>query len=151
MVHSGYVGHGDGKAGDGYLDVTWKIIKCVLLLDEVETIRLMSVLLSLLDEGTITSSTGKVVSAKNAIIIMTSNLGAKDAATKSIGFNEETFNHKAVDQAINNFFAPEFRNRLDGVVKFDSLAHESMKRIVKKFLRQVEGYVEGLGYRMEVD
>ena len=102
----------------------------------------MSVLLSLLDEGTITSYTGKVVSAKNAIIIMTSNLGAKDA-TKSIGFNEETFNHKAVEQAINNFFAPEFRNRLDGVVKFDSLAHESMKRIVKKFLRQVEGYVEG--------
>lgn len=142
----GYVGHGDGKAGDGLLISNLEDNpNCVLLLDEVEKAHpdLMSVLLSLLDEGTITSSTGKVVSAKNAIIIMTSNLGAKDAATKSIGFNEETFNHKAVDQAINNFFAPEFRNRLDGVVKFDSLAHESMKRIVKKFLRQVEGYVEG--------
>ena len=142
----GYVGHGDGKAGDGLLISNLEDNpNCVLLLDEVEKAHpdLMSVLLSLLDEGMITSSTGKVVSAKNAIIIMTSNLGAKDAAVKSIGFNEETFNHKAVDQAINNFFAPEFRNRLDGIVKFDALAPESMKRIVTKFLRQVEGYVEG--------
>ena len=142
----GYVGHGDGKAGDGLLISNLEDNpNCVLLLDEVEKAHpdLMSVLLSLLDEGMITSSTGKVVSAKNAIIIMTSNLGAKDAAVKSIGFNEETFNHKAVDQAINNFFAPEFRNRLDGVVKFDALEPSSMKRIVTKFLRQVEGYVEG--------
>jgi len=142
----GYVGHGDGKAGDGLLISNLEDNpNCVLLLDEVEKAHpdLMSVLLSLFDEGMITSSTGKVVSAKNAIIIMTSNLGAKDAAIKSIGFNEETFNHKAVEQAINNFFAPEFRNRLDGIVKFDALAPESMKRIVTKFLRQVEGYVEG--------
>ena len=142
----GYVGHGDGKAGDGLLISNLEDNpNCVLLLDEVEKAHpdLMSVLLSLLDEGMITSSTGKVVSAKNAIIIMTSNLGARDAAVKSIGFNEETFNNKAVDQAINNFFAPEFRNRLDGVVKFDALEPASMKRIVTKFLRQVEGYVEG--------
>ena len=142
----GYVGHGDGKAGDGLLISELEDNpNCVLLLDEVEKAHpdIMSVLLALLDEGTITSSTGKVVSAKNAVIILTSNLGAKDAAVKSIGFNEETFNHKAVDQAINNFFAPEFRNRLDGIVKFDALEPESMKRIVTKFLRQVEGYVEG--------
>ena len=142
----GYVGHGDGKAGDGLLISELEDNpNCVLLLDEVEKAHpdIMSVLLALLDEGTITSSTGKVVSAKNAVIILTSILGAKDAAVKSIGFNEETFNHKAVDQAINNFFAPEFRNRLDGIVKFDALEPESMKRIVTKFLRQVEGYVEG--------
>ena len=142
----GYVGHGDGKAGDGLLISELEDNpNCVLLLDEVEKAHpdIMSVLLSLLDEGTITSSTGKVVSAKNAVIILTSNLGARDAAVKSIGFNEETFNHKAVDTAINNFFAPEFRNRLDGIVKFDALEPASMKRIVTKFLRQVEGYVEG--------
>ena len=74
---------------------------------------------------------------------MTSNLGARDAAVKSIGFNEETYNAKAVDEAINNYFAPEFRNRLDGVVKFNSLKPENMARIVTKFLRQLEGYVEG--------
>ena len=142
----GYVGHGDGKAGDGLLiNHLEDNPNCVLLLDEVEKAHpdLMSVLLSLLDEGTITSSTGKVVSAKNAIVIMTSNLGARDAAVKSIGFNEETYNAKAVDDAVNNYFAPEFRNRLDGIVKFNSLTRNDMKRIVIKFLGELETYVEG--------
>ena len=141
----GYVGHGDGKAGDGLLIAQLEDNpNCVLLLDEVEKAHpdLMSVLLSLLDEGTITSSTGKVVSAKNAVIIMTSNLGARDAQTKSIGFNEETYNSKAVDDAINNYFAPEFRNRLDGIVKFNALSRNDMKRIVIKFLGDLEGYVD---------
>jgi ATP-dependent Clp protease ATP-binding subunit ClpA len=142
----GYVGHGDGKAGDGLLITQLEDNpNCVLLLDEVEKGHpdIMSVMLSLLDEGIITSSSGKKVSAKNAIIIMTSNLGAKDASIKSIGFNEETYNDSAVTEAINNFFAPEFRNRLDGVVRFNSLQPENMQRIVIKFLRQLEGYVEG--------
>lgn len=142
----GYVGHGDGKAGDGLLITNLEDTpNCVLLLDEVEKAHpdIMSVLLSLLDEGMITSSTGKKVSAKNAIIIMTSNLGARDAAIKSIGFSEETFNHKAIDQAINNFFAPEFRNRLDGIVKFDGLKSENMRQIVVKFLGELESYVSG--------
>ena len=142
----GYVGHGDGKAGDGLLiNQLEDNPNCVLLLDEVEKAHpdLMSVLLSLLDEGTITSSTGKIVSAKNAIVIMTSNLGARDAAVKSIGFNEETYNAKAVDDAVNNYFAPEFRNRLDGVVKFNALSRHDMKRIVIKFLGELETYVEG--------
>ena len=142
----GYIGHGDGKAGDGLLiNQLEDNPNCVLLLDEVEKAHpdLMSVLLSLLDEGTITSSTGKIVSAKNAIVIMTSNLGARDAAVKSIGFNEETYNAKAVDDAVNNYFAPEFRNRLDGVVKFNALSRHDMKRIVIKFLGELETYVEG--------
>ena len=142
----GYVGHGDGKAGDGLLITQLEDNpNCVLLLDEVEKGHpdIMSVMLSLLDEGIITSSSGKKVSAKNAIIIMTSNLGAKDASIKSIGFNEETYNDRAVTEAINNFFAPEFSNRLDGVIRFNSLQPENMQRIVIKFLRQLEGYVEG--------
>ena len=142
----GYVGHGDGKAGDGLLIGQLEDNpNCILLMDEVEKAHpdLMSVLLSLLDEGTLTSSTGKVVSAKNSIIIMTSNLGARDSAIKSIGFNEETYNAKAVDDAVKNYFAPEFRNRLDGVVKFNSLTRNDMKRIVIKFLGELETYVEG--------
>jgi ATP-dependent Clp protease ATP-binding subunit ClpA len=142
----GYVGHGDGKAGDGLLITQLEDNpNCILLLDEVEKAHpdIMSVMLSLLDEGIITSSTGKKVSAKNAIIIMTSNLGAKDAAIKKVGFNDETYNSTAVDEAVNNYFAPEFRNRLDGVVKFNALQPENMARIVTKFLRQLEGYVEG--------
>ena len=142
----GYVGHGDGKAGDGLLiNQLEDNPNCVLLLDEVEKAHpdLMGVLLNLLDEGTLTSSTGKVVSAKNSIVIMTSNLGARDAAVTSIGFNEETYNAKAVDDAVKNYFAPEFRNRLDGVVKFNSLTRIDMKRIVVKFLGELETYVEG--------
>ena len=142
----GYVGHGDGKAGDGLLiNQLEDNPNCVLLLDEVEKAHpdLMGVLLNLLDEGTLTSSTGKVVSAKNSIVIMTSNLGARDAAITSIGFNEETYNAKAVDDAVKNYFAPEFRNRLDGVVKFNSLSRNDMKRIVVKFLGELETYVEG--------
>jgi ATP-dependent Clp protease ATP-binding subunit ClpA len=144
----GYVGYGDGKAGDGLLITQLEDHpNCVLLLDEVEKAHpdIMSVLLSLLDEGVITSSTGKQVSAKNAIIILTSNLGAKDAQVKSIGFNEETFNHKAVDAAINQFFAPEFRNRLDGVIRFNALRAENMRQIVVKFLTELENYVSARG------
>ena len=142
----GYIGHGDGKAGDGLLIGQLEDNpNCVILLDEVEKAHpdLMSVFLNLLDEGTLTSSTGKIVSAKNAIIIMTSNLGARQAAIKSIGFNEEVYNSKAVDDAVNNYFAPEFRNRLDGVVKFNALTQHDMKRIVIKFLGELETYVEG--------
>ena len=139
----GYVGFADGKAGDGLLITQLEDNpNCVLLLDEVEKAHpdLMSVLLSLLDEGTITSSTGKIVNAKNAIIIMTSNLGARDASIKSIGFNEETYNHKAVDEAINNY-SPRIPNRLDGIVKFNSLSRENMNSIVIKFLNELESYV----------
>ena len=142
----GYVGHGDGKAGDGLLITELEDNpNCVLLLDEVEKAHpdIMTVLLALLDDGVITSSTGKKVSAKNAIIIMTSNLGAREGATKAIGFGEESFNSRAVDEAINTFFAPEFRNRLDGIVRFNSLKPENMRRIVNKFLHQIEGYVAG--------
>ena len=74
---------------------------------------------------------------------MTSNLGAREGQTKSIGFGDNEFNSKAVNEAINNFFAPEFRNRLDGIVQFESLGLDMMEKIVHKFLAQIEGYVEG--------
>jgi len=142
----GYVGHGDGKAGDGLLITALEDSpNCVLLLDEVEKAHpdIMTVLLALLDDGVITSSTGKKVSGKNAIIILTSNLGAREGSTKTIGFSGKEYNSRAVDEAINKFFAPEFRNRLDGIIRFNALKEENMLRIVEKFLRQVEGYVEG--------
>jgi ATP-dependent Clp protease ATP-binding subunit ClpA len=142
----GYVGHGDGKAGDGLLITALEDSpNCVLLLDEVEKAHpdIMTVLLALLDDGVITSSTGKKVSGKNAVIILTSNLGARESSTRAIGFGSSTYNSRAVDEAINKFFAPEFRNRLDGIVRFNALKEENMLRIVEKFLHQVEGYVEG--------
>jgi len=142
----GYVGHGDGKAGDGMLvNDLEDSPNCVLLLDEVEKAHpdIMSVLLSLMDDGVITGSTGKKVSGKNCIIILTSNLGAREREVKSIGFGAEPKNKSTVMQAVNNFFAPEFRNRLDGIIQFEALKPDMMLKIVKKFLAQVEGYVEG--------
>lgn len=142
----GYVGHGDGKAGDGLLITALEDNpNCILLLDEVEKAHpdIMTVLLALLDDGVMTSSTGKKVSGKNAIIILTSNLGAREGATKAIGFSGGEYNSRAVDEAINKFFAPEFRNRLDGVVRFNALKEENMLSIVNKFLGQLEGYVAG--------
>jgi|TARA_R110002074_G_scaffold336462_1_gene506991 ATP-dependent Clp protease ATP-binding subunit ClpA len=135
----GYVGHGDGKAGDGLLISDLEDHpNCVLLLDEVEKAHpdIMSVLLSLMDDGVITSSTGKKVSGKNIIIIMTSNLGARQS--QAIGFGEEKFNTSAVTEAVKNFFAPEFRNRLDGIITFNSLIPENIERIVVKFLHEID-------------
>jgi ATP-dependent Clp protease ATP-binding subunit ClpA len=99
----GYVGHGDGKAGDGLLVTALEDSpNCVLLLDEVEKAHpdIMTVLLALLDDGVITSSTGKKVSGKNCIIILTSNLGARESATKAIGFSGSTYNARAVDEQV---------------------------------------------------
>lgn len=141
----GYVGHGDGKAGDGLLITQLEDHpNCVLLLDEVEKAHpdIMSVLLALLDDGVITSSNGKQVSGKNAIVIMTSNLGAREGGKKSIGFNDSTYNARAVDEAVNKFFAPEFRNRLDGIIKFNALEQVNMRQIVDKFLLDIERYLK---------
>lgn len=148
----GYVGHGDGKAGDGLLITNIEDTpNSIILFDEVEKAHpdIMTVLLALLDDGVITGSTGKKVSAKNTIVIMTSNLGAREGETKSIGFGESTFNQAAVDSAINNFFAPEFRNRLDGIIRFNALKPENMRRIVEKFLKQLGGYVSGRHMELE--
>ena len=150
----GYVGHGDGKAGDGLLITALEDSpNCVLLLDEVEKAHpdIMSVLLALLDDGVITSSTGKKVSGKNAIIIMTSNLGAREGSKKAIGFGDQAYNLRAVNDAVNKFFAPEFRNRLDGIVQFNSLKLENMRSIVDKFLNQLESYVAPRGVTIEWD
>ena len=150
----GYVGHGDGKAGDGLLITALDDSpNCVLLLDEVEKAHpdIMSVLLALLDDGVITSSTGKKVSGKNSIIIMTSNLGAREGSKKAIGFGDQAYNALAVNDAINKFFAPEFRNRLDGIIQFNALKLKYMRSIVLKFLGQLEGYIASRGVEIEWD
>ena len=148
----GYVGHGDGKAGDGLLvNDLEDNPNCVLLLDEIEKGHpdIMSVLLALMDDGVITGSTGKKVSGKNCIIIMTSNLGARQREVKSIGFSSQPKVQPGVTEAINAFFSPEFRNRLDGIVQFSALQTDMMNKIVKKFLGQIEGYVEGRHIKLQ--
>lgn len=108
---------------------------CVLLLDEVEKAHpdVLLVLLQLMDNGFITGSNGKRADGRNAIIIMTSNLGAGDAEKNSIGFSALEKSGDFSD-AVNAFFAPEFRNRLDGVIRFGKLSKENIVKIVNKFI-----------------
>ena len=129
----GYVGYGDGDGGAGQLiNEVDKNPHCVLLLDEIEKAHpdVLNVLLQVMDNGMLTSSTGKRVTFRNTILIMTSNLGAAEMERGSIGFG--TRERDDDDQAVKKFFTPEFRNRLDAIIKFNKLSIDNMLRIVDK-------------------
>jgi len=108
---------------------------CILLFDEVEKAHpsVLTILLGLMDNGFVTGSNGKKADGRNAIIIMTSNLGAGDAEKNGVGFGSLERDSDPKD-AVNKFFAPEFRNRLDGMIRFGKLDHETMIKVVKKFI-----------------
>ena len=137
----GYVGF-DDNAGQLITNLQ-EHPNCILLLDEVEKAHpdVLTILLQLMDNGFITGSNGKKADGRNAIIIMTSNLGAADADKNSVGFGslERDSDPK---NAINQFFAPEFRNRLDGIVKFGKLDQVNMIKIVKKFIDELNALVK---------
>jgi len=134
----GYVGHAEGKMGQGQLLAeVEENPNCVLLLDEVEKAapEVLQVLLQVMDDGILTGATGKVVDFTSVVMIMTSNLGAADAESLKIGFGDQT-KMSAVEKAVDKFFAPEFRNRLDAVVKFDKLKKELMVMIVERLIKE---------------
>ena len=108
---------------------------CVLLLDEIEKAHpdVSQILLQLMDNGKVTGSNGKEADAKNAVLILTTNLGAEQAEKNAIGFNED-LEVDYEDTELKKFFAPEFRNRLDGVIAFGKLEKNTMIKIVGKFL-----------------
>lgn len=138
---SGYVGYNDGGSGNGLLinDIE-KHPKCVLLFDEIEKAdpAIYNLLLQVMDEGKLTSSTGKVVSFRNAIILMTSNAGATAYDQNSIGFQKSTaVNTNREDDIINKKFTPEFRNRFDAIIKFNKLSEANIVNIVDKFLNEI--------------
>ena len=132
----GYVGHAEGKMGQGQLLAeVEENPNCVVLLDEVEKAapEVLQVLLQVMDDGKLTGATGKVVDFTNVVLLMTSNLGAADAETLKIGFGDQT-KQKAVEKAVEKFFTPEFRNRIDAVVKFNKLSPELMLKIVDRLV-----------------
>ena len=115
---------------------------CILLLDEIEKAHpsVTQVMLQLMDNGFVTGSNGKKADARQAIIIMTSNLGAADSEKNKIGFGDQA-KEGEVDSAINKFFAPEFRNRLDGIIKFKKLEHSVMVKVVDKFVKEMNSLI----------
>ncbi len=134
---AGYVGH---EKGGLLSEAIKKHPHCVLLLDEIEKAHpeLLNILLQVMDNATITDNNGYKVDFQNVIIIMTSNLGAK--AANVMGFTkDESLN---TDKAVKNFFAPEFRNRLDEIVKFNQLDQKTILLVIGKFIDDLESSLE---------
>jgi len=132
----GYVGYED-NAGQ-LITKLQEHPNCVLLLDEIEKSHpdVSNILLQFMDNGFVTGSNGKQADGRNCILIMTSNLGARDNENNTIGFGELEREGED-DKAIKKFFPPEFRNRLDAVVKFNKLSFETVEKIVYKFINEL--------------
>lgn len=132
----GYIGY-DTK---GRLAVLEKHPHCVLLLDEIEKAhpKVLDILLQAMDNAKVTDSQGDVLNFKNAVIIMTSNAGAREASETKVGLMSQTTSAKIDPKAIANVFSPEFRNRLNGVVYFNSLSKDLMVNIVAKYVQKLQ-------------
>lgn len=123
---------------------------CVLLLDEIEKSHpdVSSILLQLMDNGTITGSNGKVADCRNIVLILTTNAGAKDADKNQIGFGSQEREYE--DKELKKFFPPEFRNRLDGIITFGRLTKETMIKIVNKFIDELKNQVREKAIKMKI-
>ncbi|RMD75270.1 MAG: ATP-dependent Clp protease ATP-binding subunit ClpA, partial [Lentisphaerae bacterium] len=96
-----------------------------------------NVLLQIMDYGRLTDNTGRQADFRNVILIMTSNVGSKEAATDLIGFNPQA-KHADHTKAVERFFTPEFRNRLDAIIHFNPLTPELIRKVVDKFIGETE-------------
>jgi ATP-dependent Clp protease ATP-binding subunit ClpA len=146
----GYVGYEDNSGQ--LITKLQEHPNCVLLLDEIEKSHpdVSNVLLQLMDNGFVTASNGKKSDARNCILIMTSNLGARDNESNNIGFGDlKKFNQE--DRAVKDFFPPEFRNRLDAVIKFNKLEPAIVKLIVKKFIDELNDQLKDKSINIQVD
>ncbi len=132
----GYVGFDQG----GQLtEAVTKKPYCVLLLDEIEKAHpdIYSILLQVMDHGTLTDNNGRKADFRNVVIIMTTNAGQESLQKATMGF---TAARQSGDEMVDikRIFSPEFRNRLDAIISFKSLDHEIILRVVDKFLMQLE-------------
>jgi ATP-dependent Clp protease ATP-binding subunit ClpA len=149
----GYVGFEDGNLGGGKLiaDVS-KNPFSILLFDEIEKAHpdVVNIMLQMLDEARITSSAGKTVDLKNCIIIMTSNLGARDNENNNIGFGQSLEKTGSEDRAMKDFFKPELRNRIDCVCKFNKLDSLAIKKVVIKFIDELKDSLTNKNIRLNL-
>ncbi|MFI4970577.1 MAG: AAA family ATPase, partial [Lysobacterales bacterium] len=145
----GYVGFDQGGL------LTEQIVKhphSVLLLDEIEKAHpdVYNVLLQIMDRGALTDTNGREANFKNVIVVMTTNVGAQQAARRTIGFIEQSHQTDAME-ALKRNFSPEFRNRLDAVVQFNALDFEHILRVVDKFLIELEMQLQEKHVVLHVD
>lgn len=132
----GYVGFDQGGLLSEKVD---KNPYAVLLIDEIEKAHpdVYNILLQIMDYGKLTDQNGKKIDFRNIILIMTTNAGAEDLQKSQIGFNK-SINKDGDLESINKIFSPEFRNRLDSIVQFNILSKDTVKKIVEKFVIELE-------------
>lgn len=125
---AGYVGYDEGGL---LINEIRKTPHCVLLLDEIEKAHpdVYNVFLQIMDNAKLTDSFGKSADFRNVILIMTSNAGAEDTDKRGIGFGAADTNSSAIDNAVKMIFRPEFRNRLDAIIKFNPMSKEMAEKI----------------------
>lgn len=145
----GYVGFDQG----GLLtEAVTKHPHSVVLLDEIEKAHpeVFNLLLQVMDHGTLTDNNGRKADFRNVIFIMTTNAGAESVSRRSMGFTEQDNSTDAME-AINRLFTPEFRNRLDAIVQFQSLPEEIVLTVVDKFLVELQGQLDDKKITIDVD
>lgn len=150
----GYIGYDNG----GQLTEAIKHKQhCVLLLDEIEKAdqEIYNLFLQLFDEGRLTDSSGQIVNFKNVIVLMTSNIGAKQAADfgNGLGFvtNEEANKKAIIEKQLKQKFAPEFLNRLDKIIYFNALTEDNLKDIVKLEINKFSRRLKEIKYDLKYD
>lgn len=153
----GYVGYEEGG------QLTEKVRRkpySVVLLDEIEKAHpdVFNLLLQVLDEGRLTDSLGRHIDFKNTLIIMTSNIGTRQLKDfgAGVGFatrdaaKEKEYNESVIQKALNKAFAPEFLNRIDDIVMFDSLDRDAIFKIIDIELRGFRDRLEMMGYTLDI-
>ena len=140
----GYVGHEQAGLLTNQIQ---KNPHAVLLLDEIEKAHpdIMNLLLQIMDHGMVTDATGREINCRNLIIILTSNVGAFEMEKNRIGFaaanNKESSDAQA-EAAVKRHFTPEFRNRLDAIIRFAPLGNEAIRHVIDKFIIELEQQLE---------
>lgn len=145
----GYVGFDQG----GLLtDAVAKHPYAVLLLDEIEKAHpdVFNLLLQVMDHGTLTDNNGRKTDFRHVILIMTTNAGAEQLTRASIGFTEQDHTTDTMG-AIKKIFTPEFRNRLDAVIQFSHLDHDTIEHVINKFIVELEVNLEPKKVSLIVD
>ena len=145
----GYVGFDQG----GLLtEAITKNPHCVLLLDEIEKAHpdVFNLLLQVMDHGTLTDNNGRKADFRNVILVMTTNAGAQEMSRASIGFIEQDHSSDGME-IIKKSFAPEFRNRLDGIIQFGALAPKTIRTVVDKFLVNLQVQLDEKKVLLHVD
>jgi ATP-dependent Clp protease ATP-binding subunit ClpA len=145
----GYVGFDQG----GLLtEAVTKNPHSVILLDEIEKAHpeVFNLLLQVMDHGTLTDNNGRKANFRNVVIVMTTNAGAKEMSRASIGFTQQDHSSDGME-IIRNAFSPEFRNRLDAIIQFAPLDHQSIKRVVDKLVVELESKLDSNNVTLELD